>query len=222
MVILGLTGSIGMGKTTAMKAFERLGAMVWDADAAVHRALGPGGAAVGAVGQAFPGVVVKGPGGAHVDRAKLGGMVFSDAAALRRLEAILHPIVRAEERKFLMEAQQRRCGLVVLDIPLLFETGGERRCDATVVVSAPAFVQRARVLGRPGMNKTKLAGILERQMPDEEKRRRAEFVVPTGLDRRVSLRAVHRVARCLERRRGRHWPKCWPVATDMTAERAET
>lgn len=211
MVILGLTGSIGMGKSTAAKAFVSQGAMVWDADAQVHRMLGPGGVGVSPVGAAFPSAVAHGSDGAHIDRKMLGALVFQNETALNRLEAIIHPLVRACEREFLLEAQKRRCHLAVLDIPLLFETGGEARCDSTAVVSAPAFIQRLRVLRRRGMSQEKFAGINARQMSDREKRRRAEFVIPTGLDRRVSLRAVHDIAKILRHRRGTHWPHCWPA-----------
>jgi dephospho-CoA kinase len=194
MVVLGLTGSIGMGKSTAAAMLRRLGVAVHDADAAVHRLLGRNGAAVAKVAAAFPGTA--GPDG--VDRAALGRRVFGDAAALRRLEGILHPMVRAETARFLRRMAARRVRLVVLDIPLLFESGSERRCDAVAVVSAPAFLQRARVLARPDMSEARLAAILAQQMPDSEKRRRADFVVPTGLGRRLTLRrlaAIVRVAR---------------------------
>src|SRR5690349_8984605 len=136
MIVLGLTGSIGMGKSTAAAMLRRLGAPVHDADATVHRLLGPGGRAVPQVEAAFPGV----SGRLGVDRQKLGAIVFKDPAALRRLEALLHPMVRAAERRFLARMSARRVPVVVLDIPLLYETGGERRCDAVIVVTAPAFL----------------------------------------------------------------------------------
>jgi dephospho-CoA kinase len=191
MVVLGLTGSIGMGKSTAAAMLRRLGVPVHDADAAVHRLLGRNGKAVAKVDAAFPGTA--GPAG--IDRAALGRRVFGDAAALRRLEHILHPMVRADTARFLGRMRARREPLVVLDIPLLFETGGEHRCDAIVVVSAPAFLQRARVLGRPGMSASRFAAILAKQMPDAEKRRRADFVVPTGLGRRETLRRLAEIVR---------------------------
>jgi dephospho-CoA kinase len=191
MVVLGLTGSIGMGKSTAAAMLRRLGVPVHDSDAAVHRLLGRNGAAVAQVAAAFPGT--EGPDG--IDRAALGRRVFGDAAALRRLERILHPMVRAESARFLRRMAARRAKLVVLDIPLLFETGGEARCDAIVVVSAPPFLQRARVLRRPGMDAARLAAILAKQMPDGEKRRRADFVVPTGLGRRETLRRLAEIVR---------------------------
>jgi len=191
VIVLGLTGSIGMGKTAAAEAFRRLGVPVHDADRAVHDLLGPGGAAVAAVDAAFPGVVRDGA----VDRAALGRRVFGDDAALARLEALLHPLVRKSERRFLRTAARHRRPLVVLDIPLLFETGAERRCDAVVVVSAPPFVQAQRVLRRPGMTRTRLQSILDRQVSDAEKRRRADFVVPTGIGHRFTLRAIKKIVR---------------------------
>ena len=186
MKVLCLTGSVGMGKTTAARLLRRLGVPVHDADAEVHRLLGPGGAAVGAVEAAFPGVQQ----GRAIDRAALGRLVFADPAALRRLEAILHPMVRQAERRFLAAARRQRRRLVVLDIPLLFETGGERRCDGVLVVSAPRAIQLARVMTRPGMTKARLAGVEARQMPDAQKRRRADFIISTGLGKRHSLRAL--------------------------------
>jgi dephospho-CoA kinase len=193
MIVVGLTGSIGMGKSTAAALLRRLGVPVHDADAAVHRLLGRGGAAVKAVAAAFPGTARK----AGIDRAALGRRVFGDAASLRRLEDILHPLVRADTDRFLRRMAARRVPLVVLDIPLLFESGGARRCDAVIVVSAPAFLQRARVLARPGMSAARLAAILAKQMPDGEKRRRADFVVPTGLGRRLTLRRLAEIVRVL-------------------------
>jgi dephospho-CoA kinase len=181
--IIGLTGSIGMGKSTAAAMFRRLGVRVHDADATVHRLLARGGRAVKPVGATFSGVVHDGA----VDRAALGRKVFGDPAALRRLEGILHPLVREAAVRFVARARAGGENLIVLDIPLLFETGGERRCDATVVVSAPAFIQRARVLARPSMTEARFAQILKQQMPDREKRARADFVVETGLGKRYTL-----------------------------------
>ena len=206
MMILGLTGSIGMGKSRATRAFARQGATIWDADAAVHRLMACGGAAVTPVTAEFPESRVEESGSTGVDRAVLGNLVFQDKAALCRLESILHPFVRSAERRFLASVESRRCRLVVLDIPLLFETGGEVRCDATAVVSAPAFVQRARVLARPGMTVSKYDAILARQLPDEEKRRRADFIVNTGLDRRQSLRQVLNIVTVARAMVGTHWP----------------
>ena len=174
MLRLGLTGSIGMGKSATAGMFRTAGIPVFDADAAVH-ALYEGRAAP-LIDAAFPGVLD----GGRVDRTRLSARVVGNVEAIRRLEAIVHPLVREERARFLAEAGGAGARLVVLDIPLLFETGGEAALDATVVVSAPADVQRARVLARPGMTDEKLAGILARQMPDAEKRRRAHFLVDTG------------------------------------------
>jgi dephospho-CoA kinase len=198
MIILGLTGSVGMGKSTAAREFRRMRIPVHDADKAVHRLLGRGGKAVAAVAAAFPGVEK----GGAIDRAALGRLVFSDPAALKQLEAILHPLVRQAERAFLARARRRRRKLVVLDIPLLYETGGEARCDKVLVVSAPRRVQLARVMARPGMTPERLAGVEARQMPDAEKRRRADIVIETGLSRHHSLAKLHRALRRLTDRQG--------------------
>jgi dephospho-CoA kinase len=194
LIVLGLTGSIGMGKSTAAEMLQRLRVPLFDADLAVHRLLAPGGAAVPAVSAAFPGVETERGG---IDRALLGQRVFTDPPALRRLEAILHPMVAAEERRFLAQSRGRREALVVLDIPLLFETGADRRCDCVLVVSAPALVQRQRVMRRPGMTEIRLAAIMRKQLPDHEKRRRADFVVPTGAGRNLTLRHLKAVVRLL-------------------------
>ncbi|HEY0523752.1 MAG TPA: dephospho-CoA kinase [Stellaceae bacterium] len=203
MIVLGLTGSIGMGKSTAAAMLRRLGVPVHDADATVHRLMAPGGRAVPAVSAAFPDVLTPTGG---IDRRALGARVFGDRAALRRLESILHPMVGAAERRFLARQARRRARLVVLDIPLLFETGGDRRCDAVIVVTAPPFLQRARVMRRPGMTEGKLAAILAKQMPDAEKRRRADFVVPTGLGRDAALHRLAAIVRVMRDRRGHRWP----------------
>lgn len=179
-MILCLTGSIGMGKSETARMFAAEGVPVFDADAAVHSLMSRDGAAVAAVEAAFPGVVQDGA----VDRKLLGARVFNDEAALRRLEQIIHPLVRAAEQEFIAAAAARGAPLVVLDIPLLFETAGEGRCDHVVVVTASPEVQRARVLARPGMTEERFATILAKQMPDAEKRRRADFIIHTehGLD----------------------------------------
>lgn len=207
MIVLGLTGSVGMGKTTAAAAFRQVGAPVFDADAAVHRLLARGGGAVAEVGAAFPDVVR----GGAVDRGALGRRVFGDAGALEKLEGIVHPKVRASRTRFIRLSASRGERLVVLDIPLLFETGGEAECDFICVVSAPRFVQAGRVLGRPGMTPEKLAGVLARQMPDAEKRRRADFVVPTGNGKRHSLRRIGSLVTMLRRcaGAGRARPPVW-------------
>jgi dephospho-CoA kinase len=206
MFVLGLTGSIAMGKSAASQAFRSLGIPVFDADAAVHRLLAQGGAALGAVSEAFPDCLSHGGG---VDRQALGRRVFDDPAALARLEAILHPMVRIEERRFLARCAGARRPLVVLDIPLLYETGGERLVDAVAVVSAPAFVQAQRLHRRAGMTPARLAAIRARQMPDVEKRQRADFVIPTGLERRRSLRTIARIVDRLRHRAGTRWPHAW-------------
>jgi dephospho-CoA kinase len=174
MFILGLTGSIGMGKTTTAQLFAGEGVPVHDSDAAVHRLYE--GEAVGAIEAAFPGTTANG----LVDRQKLGAMVVGDVAALKRLEAIVHPLVRQSETRFLEQARARGEKIVLLDIPLLYETGGEQRVDAVVVVTAPADMQRRRVLTRPGMTPEKLDALLAKQMPDSEKRARADFIVDSG------------------------------------------
>lgn len=172
--ILGLTGSIGMGKSAVAAMFRGLGVPVFDADAAVHELQGPGGALLPAIEAAFPGTT----GAAGVDRPKLGAAVFGDPAALKRLEAIVHPAVGAMRSDFL--ARHSAAPLVVFDIPLLFEKGGWEQVDAVAVVSAPAEAQRARVLARPGMTAEKFEQILRLQVPDAEKRARADHVIDTG------------------------------------------
>lgn|ERR1700749_334408 len=175
-LLIGLTGSIGMGKSETAKMFAKLGIPVYDSDAVVHRLYEPGGAAVEKIAEAFPGAVSDG----RVDRAALSKRLAGDEAAFKKLESIVHPLVGAENRKFLAQAMEDGAKMVVQDIPLLFETGGHARMDAVVVVSAPAHIQRRRVLERPGMTPEKLDQILSRQMPDEEKRAKAHFVVETG------------------------------------------
>jgi dephospho-CoA kinase len=198
MFILGLTGSVGMGKSVTARFFAEEGMPVHDADAAVHRLYE--GEAVAPIEAAFPGTTANG----KVDRAKLAEHVLGDAAALKRLEAIVHPLVQASERRFLAEAQARGAKVAVLDIPLLFETGSDRRVDAVVVVSAPPGVQRARVLARPGMTVEKFEAILAKQMPDAEKRARADFVVDTsqGFEAaRAQVRAILDAVATMPKRR---------------------
>ncbi len=202
MFILGLTGSIGMGKTTAAKAFRFFGVPTYDADAAVHQLTGSGGRAVASVEAAFPGVVKNGA----VDRMALGKKVFDDSDAIKKLEAILHPLVRKAQFHFLKQAAKRKEKLVVLDIPLLFETGGFEFCDAVAVVSAPAFLQRIRVLPRHGMTPDKLVAILNKQIPDIEKRRRADFIILTGLGRGFSLRCIGEIVKVASQFSGKKWP----------------
>jgi len=174
MFVLGLTGSLGMGKSTTARFFAEAGIPVHDADAVVHRLYES--EAVPAIEAAFPGATA----GGIVDRVKLAARVVNDPTALKRLEDIVHPLVHEAEQRLLADAQGKGEQLVVLDIPLLFETGGDRRVDAVVVVSAPPEVQKARILERPGMTVEKLESILARQIPDAEKRRRADFVVDTS------------------------------------------
>ncbi|HEY1836275.1 MAG TPA: dephospho-CoA kinase [Rhizomicrobium sp.] len=197
LYLVGLTGSIGMGKSETAKMFARLGVPVYDSDAAVHRLYEKDGAAVAPIAQAFPGAVKDG----RVDRAELSRKLAADPAGFKTLEALVHPLVGAEQRKFLEKAAQDGAQMVVLDIPLLFETGGHARMDAVVVVSAPSHIQRQRVLAREGMTPDKLDQILSRQMPDAEKRAKAHFVVETdkGLER--AFEDVKNVVAALHARR---------------------
>jgi dephospho-CoA kinase len=195
--VLCLTGSLGMGKSTAAKFFAECGVPVHDSDAAVH-ALYEGEAAP-LIERAFPGSTSNG----KVDRKALGAMVLNDQTALARLEAIVHPLVTASRQKFLAEAQARGAPVVVVDIPLLFETAAQAQCDAVVVVSAPAEMQRARALDRPGMSEEKLAALLGKQMPDAEKRQRADFVVDSsqGFDHtRAQIRDILQSVATIRRR----------------------
>ena len=178
MIVLGLTGSIGMGKSTTANLFAEAGVPVYDADAAVHRLYE--GEAIAAIEAAFPGTTA----GGKVDRNRLSARVVHDAAARRRLEEIVHPMLGASRQKFLQDAEQSGALVAVVDVPLLFETGGEKRVDAVVVVTTSPEIQRMRILARPNMTAEKLDAILARQMPDTEKRKRAHFVVDTshGLD----------------------------------------
>jgi dephospho-CoA kinase len=195
--VLCLTGSLGMGKSTAAKFFAECGVPVHDSDAVVHALYE--GEAVPLIERAFPGSALDG----KVDRKALGGMVLNDEAALARLEAIIHPLVTASRQKFLTEAAARGAPVVVVDIPLLFETEAESRCDAVVVVSAPAEMQRARAFGRPGMTEEKFAALLAKQIPDAEKRRRADFVVDSsqGFDHtRAQIRDILQNVATMRRR----------------------
>lgn len=191
MIIIGLTGSIGMGKSTVAGMFRKLGVPVFDADAAVRRLQGPGGRALVAIEAAFPGTTHAG----GLDREKLGQHVFGNALALKKLEAILHPLVAEAQSAFLAAHRLKRA--VVLDVPLLFEKGGWQRCDLTLVVSAPFRVQRARVMARPGMTTQKFAGILKSQMADRQKRALADIIIETGRGRHHTWAAVRRLVRSL-------------------------
>ena len=187
MMVLGLTGSIGMGKSTTAQLFAEAGVPVYDADAAVHRLYE--GEAVPAIEAAFPGTTTDG----KVDRNRLSARVVHDPAAMKRLEEIVHPMLGASRQKFLGDAEQSGAPVAVVDVPLLLETGGEKRVDAVVVVTTTPEIQRERILARPSMTEEKLAAILARQMPDAEKRKRAHFVVDTshGLDPvRVRIRDI--------------------------------
>ena len=198
MFILGLTGSLGMGKSTTARFFAEEGVPVHDADAVVHRLYE--GEAVPAIEAAFPGVTAAG----KVDRIRLAACVLGDSAALERLERIVHPLVQEAERRLIAAAEAGGEKVALLDIPLLFETGGDRRVDAVVVVSAPPEVQQSRVLERPGMTLEKLEAILAKQMPDAEKRRRADFIVDTsrGFEAaRAQVRAILAAIATMPRRR---------------------
>ncbi len=202
MIVLGLTGSIGMGKSTVGAMFESLGVPVFDADAEVHKLQAPGGKALAAIEKRFPGTTGKN----GLDRAKLGQMVFEDVGARHDLEAIIHPLVRDAQTKFMKDNAGAR--IVVLDIPLLFEGDGWKFCDATLVVSAPAWLQRKRVLRRPGMRAEKFAAILKTQMPDREKRRRADFVIHTNRPKSRTRHAVRKLVSCLKTRGVRYCKSC--------------
>ncbi len=191
MFILGLTGSLGMGKSTTAKFFAEEGVPVHDADAAVHRLYET--EAVPLIEAAFPGTTA----GGKVDRDKLAQRVLGNPAAIKKLEEIVHPLVRADEQHFLAKAKAGGAKIVVLDIPLLFETKGDARCNAVVVVSAPAEVQRARAFERPGMSEAKFQAILAKQMPDAEKRARADFIVDSGQGFEMARAQVREILACV-------------------------
>ena len=191
MIILGLTGGIGMGKSTAAAAFRRAHIPVFDADAAVHRMQARGGRAVRAIAEAFPGTVRDG----EVDRVALRQAVLGKPDALTRLEGILHPMVRQEEQAFVARARRHGSRAVVLDIPLLLETGGDKRVDRIIVVSAPRAVQIQRIRARRRMSDADVKAVIARQMPDAAKRKRADVVIKTGLSRNASLKALSRLIR---------------------------
>lgn len=188
MRIIGLTGSIGMGKSTVAGMLRRMRIPVYCADEAVHALLGPYGVAVNAVAKLYPAAYH--PETKSIDRTSLGMAVFHDAALMKQLEAILHPLVRLQEKIFLQRCSTMRKRLVVLDIPLLFETRAEKRMHRVMVVSAPSFIQRSRVLSRIGMTTQKFRAILAKQMPDAQKRNRADVVIPTGLSRAVTFEKI--------------------------------
>ena len=195
MVILGLTGSIGMGKTTVSRYFRSLGLPVYDADAEVHKLMAKGGRAVKAIEETFPDVARKGT----INRVALGKQVFGDAEALRRLESILHPLVWQAERRFLGNAARHGVPVVVLDVPLLLEAEADKLCDAVVVVTAPPFVQKPRVMSRPGMTEERFQAIMEEQM-------RADFIINTGRGKSDGLRQAKSIVKVTSSWRGHHWP----------------
>lgn len=188
MTVIGLTGSIGMGKSLAAAMLRRMGLPVFDSDACARAALEPGGESFAAVIESFPEVFD--PRRGTIDRAHLGKIVFADPARRRVLESLVHPAVHRAQRKFLLRARRMGARAAVLDIPLLFETGAQTRCDAVLCASAPAFVQRARVLARPGMDSQRLRGVLSAQENDAAKRRRATRVIRTGLGRAATFAAL--------------------------------
>jgi dephospho-CoA kinase len=194
LIVLGLTGSIGMGKTTAARALRQLGVPVLEADGVVHRLTAPHGRALPAIGDAFPGTVTDG----RLDRGKLAAIVFADESALTRLEAILHPLFMDEERRFIAHARRNRKPMVAIDIPLLYEIGADAHMDSVIVVTAPRVIQTMRVMRRRGMTLERLAAILARQLPDREKRRRADFIVQTGGTRRDALRKLKTIVDSLQ------------------------
>jgi len=189
VMVIGLTGGIGMGKSTAAKILRGFGLPIYSADAAVHELLGKGGKAVKPVAKLFPDALKAG----QIDREHVGRAVFHDRTKLKQLEKILHPLVLAEEKKFLKAAARGRKRAAVLEIPLLFETGGEKRCDVTICVTAPLAIQKIRVLARAGMTAAKLKAIRARQMANADKLKRADFIVRTGkdfADTRAQLRRI--------------------------------
>ncbi len=199
MFLIGLTGSIGMGKTLTASLFEDEGVPRYDADAAVHALYEKNGAAVEPIGALCPEAIVDGA----VDRAILGQVVLKDAEKLKQLEAIVHPLAGASQMQFLEAEIQRNTAFVLLDIPLLFETGGDGFVDCTVVVSAPAEIQKARVLARPGMSEERLNDILAKQVPDAEKRQRADFIVDSSISVEDARRQVRDIMKQLQGREGR-------------------
>ncbi|MBV7255752.1 dephospho-CoA kinase [Pacificimonas sp. WHA3] len=213
MKVIGLTGSIGMGKSTVASMFAALRVPVFDADAEVHRLQGPGGRALAMIEAAFPGTT--GPDG--LDRQALGKAVFGRPADLKRLEAIMHPMVAAAQSAFLARARRGRTSFVILDIPLLFEGSGWKHVDGIITVSAPARVQRARVLRRPGMTEARFLAIRAAQVPDRQKRARSDFIIETGRGKRVTLRAVRRLAACLSVHGVRYCRQC--VKSSSTRKR---
>jgi dephospho-CoA kinase len=203
MLVIGLTGSAGMGKSTVAAHFRGRGIPVFDADAEVHRLYD--GAAAPRIEDGFPGTTS----GGKVDRQKLSAALLRDPDGFERLEAIVHPLVQAAEGDFLRRSFEQGAAMAVLEIPLLFETGGEKRVDITIVVSAPPSAQRERMLARPGMTAEKLDALLARQLPDAEKRARADFVVDTGHTLPETLAQIDRIIETLRSRPGTAYRRCW-------------
>jgi len=193
MIVLGVTGSIAMGKSTVSTMLSHLNNPLHDADKTVHELMSVNGRAYHEIARSFPGATqVNG-----IDRSKLGQEVFGNPGKLKQLENILHPLVREARSRFVKQQSRYRSRLVILDVPLLYETGGDKDCDKVLVVSAPYFIQKQRALARNGMTQTKFHDILQRQLPDHEKRRRADFIVPTGLGKAYTYRALKRLIRDL-------------------------
>ena len=216
MILVGLTGSIATGKSHVARLFRALGVPVFDADAAVHRLMAPGGAAVRPVGAAFPGVVAD---DGSVDRKALGAHVFADPSALRRLESIVHPLVAEAERRYLATCARNGDAVVVLDIPLLYETGGERRVDLVVAVGCSDALQAERALRRPGMTMERLERVRRQQLPTPAKRRLADVFIPSGHDRGQVQRRLVRLMGELAGASGSVWPGRYAVARRMMDER---
>lgn len=202
MLLIGLTGSIGMGKSETAKMFRQLDVPVYDADASVHGLYAPGGAAVGPIGEAFPGVIVNG----GVDRQALSRCVLGMPEEMKKLEAIVHPLVGRVQLEFLKESHESGHDMVVLDIPLLYETGGETRVDVVVVVSAPFHIQQQRVLARPEMTEAKFAAIHAKQVSDADKRARADFIVETDKGLEHACAEVKKIVEALKGREGKVLP----------------
>mgnify|MGYP001174312429 CR=1 FL=1 len=202
MIILGLTGSIGMGKTTASDNFRRLGLPVHSSDEAVHQMMSRDGEAFTIMSDMFPAAARK----FGIDRKVIAQEAFSNRKILNKIEKVLHPLVIRREKLFLNHCARRRNKMVVLDVPLLFETGGENRCDGVITVSAPSYVQRQRVINRPSMTHDRLQYILARQVSDKEKKRRSDFVILTGLGKRFSFIQVQKIVSVTKRWQGKHWP----------------
>ena len=193
MVIIGLTGSIAMGKSATSKIFQSYGVPVFNADDCVHKLIGPNGKLVSLIGQRFIGTLVKNKNIQYINRVKLGNIVFKDKKKRNELEAIIHPQIGIERKKWKEQAQRHRSKAICYDVPLLFETKGERLCNFVVVVSAPLFVQRHRALNRPNMTEEKFNNILKNQISDIEKRKRADFIVNSGIGYRFTRNQVHNI-----------------------------